>query len=35
MEMQCVKGMYRLKLVLSEKNSRFNGLRACDYGNEH
>ena len=35
MEMQCVKGMYRLKLVSSEKNSRFKGLRACDYGTEH
>ena len=26
MEIQCVKGMYRLKLVSCENNSGFNGL---------
>ena len=26
MEIQCVKGMYRLKLVSSENNSGFKGL---------
>ena len=30
MEIQCVKGMYRLKLVSSEKNSGFKGLKSTD-----
>ena len=29
MEIRCVKGMYMLKLVSSEKNSGFKGLKTC------
>ena len=32
MEIWCVKGMFRLNLISSEKNSGFIGLKVCGWG---
>ena len=34
MEIRCVKGMHRLKLISSENNSGFKGLTGADPENE-